>query len=793
MARASLSFRTKLILIAGVSVAAGLALSGGAAYLGLSRLGEDAVAETRNGLGYATREYLENHIRNVSQRLSDDIVRAKGELATFAAITQTIFDHRDEFEPVLDAAAALPYFRDNLVYTPPTDDKKGGDWAQNGADEPTTVTVWGYLLDHAAAAGEPRALREDVARAVDDTAILDLFMPAMQRNGSRKLQIYYVGPTERPYARFAPAKHLGETLDHEAEGHNATMFWDFFFPGIVKGWSAWVGDRAQFDDPAQQITLTPPYNDAAGGGPVVTLFQPLWSLDRRGFAGALGFDLSLGEIIKFTEELKIFGSGFAFLAQDNGNVFAVNDAGRKVLGLKSPESGGALGEGLTRFELYLKDSSEAALRELALPAGDRPVSLDLKLGGHAYAVVLQRLDTFNVWAGTDEIHEGRWVLGFVVPDDEVYVALHAAEASVAESSRGVLLAQIMITILTLAVVMFGVILVSRRITKSLVDLARSARRIAKKDYDVSVEIDSDDEIGELGQAFGQMVGEIKEYTRNLEGLVEQRTAQLKAANREIVALNERLKAENLRMGAELDVARRLQMMVLPATSELEAVSELDIAGFMRPADEVGGDYYDVLRGARTLKIGIGDVTGHGLESGVLMLMVQTAIRTLIASEEGDPRRFLDIVNRVICANITRIGVDRTLTLSLLDYQGGVLTLAGQHEEVIIVRAGGEVERIDTMDLGLPIGLEPDIGDFIDLKEIRLGPGDVVALYTDGITEAEDMSGERYEMDRLCAVLERARGGTADEIRDAVIADVMGHIGDNKILDDITTVILKRIA
>ncbi|HAI68650.1 MAG TPA: hypothetical protein DCM38_04330, partial [Gammaproteobacteria bacterium] len=73
----------------------------------------------------------------------------------------------------------------------------------------------------------------------------------------------------------------------------------------------------------------------------------------------------------------------------------------------------------------------------------------------------------------------------------------------------------------------------------------------------------------------------------------------------------RLEAENMRMSAELDVAEKLQKMVLPSDSELKAIEALDITGFMAPADEVGGDYYDVQVHEGRIKIGIGDVTGHG--------------------------------------------------------------------------------------------------------------------------------------------------------------------------------------
>ncbi|WP_032908326.1 SpoIIE family protein phosphatase, partial [Mesorhizobium sp. LNHC252B00] len=73
----------------------------------------------------------------------------------------------------------------------------------------------------------------------------------------------------------------------------------------------------------------------------------------------------------------------------------------------------------------------------------------------------------------------------------------------------------------------------------------------------------------------------------------------------------------------------------------------------------------------------------------------------------------------------------------LDFEDERVTLSGQHEDVLVVRADGNVERIDTMDLGLPVGLENDISKFIATRDIVFGSGDVIVLHTDGVTEAED--------------------------------------------------------
>ncbi len=174
-----------------------------------------------------------------------------------------------------------------------------------------------------------------------------------------------------------------------------------------------------------------------------------------------------------------------------------------------------------------------------------------------------------------------------------------------------------------------------------------------------------------------------------------------------------LAAENARMGAELDISRQLQMMALPSVEELNGVEGLDIAAFMDPADEVGGDYYDVLQYNGNIKVSIGDVTGHGLESGVLMLMTQSSVRTLLNSGETNPTRFLSILNRTIYDNVQRMQIDKNLTLSMLDYHKGHLRLSGQHEEMILVREGGKIELIDTIDLGFPIFLEDNIAHFIN--------------------------------------------------------------------------------
>ena len=118
-------------------------------------------------------------------------------------------------------------------------------------------------------------------------------------------------------------------------------------------------------------------------------------------------------------------------------------------------------------------------------------------------------------------------------------------------------------------------------------------------------------------------------------------------------------------------------------------------------------------------------------------------------------------------------------------------MSGQHEELIVVRQRGEIELVDTMPLGFPVGLDDDIAAFVNEATIELLPGDGVVLYTDGITEAENSANEQYGMERLCETIRHHWAASAEAIKTAVIDDVRQFIGAQTVFDDITLVVLKQ--
>ncbi|MBN2007030.1 MAG: SpoIIE family protein phosphatase [Anaerolineae bacterium] len=282
---------------------------------------------------------------------------------------------------------------------------------------------------------------------------------------------------------------------------------------------------------------------------------------------------------------------------------------------------------------------------------------------------------------------------------------------------------------------------------------------------------------------------LQEQARRLADMAN----SLQTANTEIQALNMRLQEENLRLEAELDITRRIQSMLLPGTEELAQIADLEIAGFMQPAAAVSGDYYDVLCHDGHIKISMGDVTGHGLESGLVMLMVQTAVRALLIGGLHDPVRFMDALNRTLYANLQRIGVNKSLSVTFLDYQQqtGQIGISGQHEQVLVLRKGGQIDILDTVNLGFYVGLVEEITAFVNEHTLTLAPGESAVLYSDGFTEAENANGEMYGLERLCASISDHWAESSAAIKEAAVTNVRLFLGERTPHDDLALLVIKK--
>lgn len=324
------------------------------------------------------------------------------------------------------------------------------------------------------------------------------------------------------------------------------------------------------------------------------------------------------------------------------------------------------------------------------------------------------------------------------------------------------------TTLVSGVVLFSLVfawILGSRVTRRVEILRDASRRIAAGDLEGRVSLTEGDELGQLGGAFNDMTGEL---------------------GRARAALS-----NQARMARELEIAAQIQRALLPPSP---SHADFEFAGRMVPADEVGGDFYDVLSNAEqgTLWISVGDVSGHGVGAGLVMLMAQAAFAShFLNNSAEEPARVLREVNALLCENISnRLRDNKYVTAQLLTYQGdGSFACVGAHEWPIVYRAKtGRCEIIEAP--GPWLGIDPDLSD-VPVTALTVDSGDVLCLYSDGITEAQNADGELFDVERMNAVLEAAlaQGKALDDVTRAVFDAVEAFSGRHD--DDWTMLLAKR--
>jgi serine phosphatase RsbU (regulator of sigma subunit) len=312
----------------------------------------------------------------------------------------------------------------------------------------------------------------------------------------------------------------------------------------------------------------------------------------------------------------------------------------------------------------------------------------------------------------------------------------------------------MTTALT-AIVALGLGLLARRyVVGPIKRLSLAATALAEGDLSARVAVRSDDEIGDLAIAFNTMSG--------------------------AVAFREE------RLQKEIELAQRIQTSILPQSLN---VPGLELAAIMIPTTQVGGDYYDVLPLERGCWIGIGDVSGHGLDAGLIMLMIQSIVASLVARDPAAaPKDVVCVLNQVLFDNIRgRLRRDHHATLTILSYdQSGMVTFAGAHEDIVVLRDLEKSCEIITTP-GTWVGGRYDIRSVTRDSRIQLHRGDLLLLHSDGATELRNRGGEPFGIERLCAALERVRAEPTSKIQESLV-EAVGQWG---IPDDDVTLLVAR--
>jgi serine phosphatase RsbU (regulator of sigma subunit) len=257
-------------------------------------------------------------------------------------------------------------------------------------------------------------------------------------------------------------------------------------------------------------------------------------------------------------------------------------------------------------------------------------------------------------------------------------------------------------------------------------------------------------------------------------------------------ITERKEAEQRDLDARLRdmrTAQDVQRHLLPVG--VPEVSEFDVSRLYVPSRYIGGDYYDYFEVApRRWAFVVGDVSGKGASAALVMAACRTTLR-IEASRHESPVSLLRSVNQHIYPDMPE-GMFISLIYGVLDLDTKVLTFSrAGHEKPVIIRAqdsSAEFPDPSGMAIGLDVG--PLFDEFLEEQSVQLNSGDLLALYTDGITEAVNLHEEEFGTDRFVSTLVSARTQGAAVIADTVDRELREFTGSEGLRDDRTLVIVK---
>jgi sigma-B regulation protein RsbU (phosphoserine phosphatase) len=303
----------------------------------------------------------------------------------------------------------------------------------------------------------------------------------------------------------------------------------------------------------------------------------------------------------------------------------------------------------------------------------------------------------------------------------------------------------------------GILPLSRRMTRHLTSLTQGAEALATGNLDVRVPVPHGREFRRLAETFNRLARDLR---RNQERVIEQE-----------------------RLRKELEIGRRIQEELLPREPLRSSFAEM--GGVSIPAREVGGDFFNYFPlSEREVAILVGDVSGKGVGAALLMASVQATIRARL-SLERDLARLVDALDHEM-GNEEPLAPYYTLFLAILEGPTGRLRYvnAGHNTQFVLRRDGAEW----LSSTGRPPGLYP--GGGFEERVTQLSAGDALFLFTDGLVEAEDETGEPFGMSRLEALLKVHRGRDLVALLAQVDAAVREHRGPAEAADDATMVALR---
>lgn len=335
---------------------------------------------------------------------------------------------------------------------------------------------------------------------------------------------------------------------------------------------------------------------------------------------------------------------------------------------------------------------------------------------------------------------------------------------VLESSARMHFRVFIIAMLSLALLFWLCKRIARKLTQPLADFDSSAQQIAKGNFNTILpDIKSDDEIRHLRDSFEYMQSSLNTYIEELKTTTAARE----------------------RIESELSIANKIQMGMVP--HKFPEADNLDLYAKLKPAREVGGDFYDfLLKDGRSLYFAIGDVSGKGIPAALVMSVTIAAFRS-IAKLELDCAQIVSEINNTLCEGNEQ-SMFVTLFIGRLDLATGELTYcnAGHNPAVVIDPQGNAsfLQQKSNLAIGLMEGFD------YQMESITLSPGTRLVLYTDGVTEAEQEDKSQFGNARLLGWASAQQCQGAKEACKDLYYNVKAFAGDTPQNDDITIMTIK---
>lgn len=249
---------------------------------------------------------------------------------------------------------------------------------------------------------------------------------------------------------------------------------------------------------------------------------------------------------------------------------------------------------------------------------------------------------------------------------------------------------------------------------------------------------------------------------------------------------ERALLENARVAREMEIARQIQLSLLPATPP--ELSWVQFAARCVSAAQVGGDYYDFFRrGDNLVDMIIADVSGHSVGAALIMVEAHSFLRAKVHST-GSAGKMLATLNELLFEDLNRAELFITMFYGKYNAERRLLTFAnaGHNRPFLFRPKDGFCQELDAE--GLILGIKREVT--FEEKSIQLQRGDMVLLYTDGITEARNASGDYFGVDRLCAIISKVYNEQPEQVVEIILSEVTDFIGSTVAEDDISMVVMK---